>query len=179
MSRGGSRLHAGRPRKTAAQHALQGTVQARPNPNEPKYAIEAPEKPDYIAANVIASNEWNRVMPLLLEQRVITRAFRASLEGYCTSYADVVVGETLKARPEFTPFVADGPDQKLKAHPVIKQVLDAKRELRSWAAVLGLLPTTVGRVSSAPMPEAQDEEDGILAKLEQRTSGSVVAFKGR
>jgi len=55
MSRGGARLNAGRPRKTAAQHELAVTVPARPNPNEPRYAVEAPDKPAYIAANAIST----------------------------------------------------------------------------------------------------------------------------
>ena len=63
MRRGGARLNAGRPRKTAAQHELQGTGPARLNPNEPKYAVEAPEMPAYLAANSIAATEWLRVMP--------------------------------------------------------------------------------------------------------------------
>src|SRR5215203_3014316 len=158
MARGGARLGAGRPRKPRAQHELNGTVRpSRMNPHEPQYASEAPEKPAYIAANVVAADEWDRVMPLLLSQRVITPAFRAALEAYVSSYSDVVVGETLKAQPGFTPYVVAGPDGQVKSHPVVKQVLDARKELRAWAGVLGLLPTTVGKVHSAPMPEAQDE----------------------
>jgi len=133
----------------------------------------------------VASEEWNRVLPLLLEQRVITPAFRAALENYVLAYADVVVGEQLKGQPGFSPYViettVDGTGaerQKLRNHPVIKQVNDARRELRAWAGVLGLLPTTVGKVSSASIPEVPDEEEALLAKLERR-GGAVVAFKGR
>lgn len=178
MARGGARLGAGRPRKPRAQHELQGTDRpSRINPNEPQYAVEAPAKPAYIAANAIASNEWDRVMPLLLDQRVITQAFRAALEAYVSSYSDVVAGETLKAQPGFMSYVVDDAGST-KAHPVVKQVLDARKELRAWAAVLGLLPTTVGKVHTAPMPEARDEDDALLARMEQQR-GTVVAFKGR
>jgi phage terminase small subunit len=164
---------------------MQGTRPTNPNPHEPRYAIEAPAKPEYIAANADASAEWDRVMPLLLEQRVITAAFRAALEGYVLSHADVVVGERLKAQPGFSPFVvevtvdgAGNEHQKLKPHPVTKLVNDAKRELRAWAGALGLLPSTVGKVASAPPAPAEDEEDAILKRLEQR-AGTVVAFNGR
>jgi P27 family predicted phage terminase small subunit len=167
-------LNAGRPRKTRAQHELHGTTPARPNLQEPQYPIEAPGKPAYIAANAIASAEWDRVLPMLIEQRVMTPAFRAALENYVTAYADVVAGERLKAEPGFAMYLGE----KLKLHPVVKLVNDARRELRSWAGVLGLLPTTVGKVSAAPPAPAEDEEDAILNRLERRP-GTVVAFNGR
>jgi phage terminase small subunit len=69
--------------------------------------------------------------------------------------------------------------EKLKPHPVVKMVNDARRELRSWAGVLGLLPTTVGKVSALPPATPEDEEDQILRRLEQRAGGTVVAFNGR
>jgi hypothetical protein len=39
-----------------------------------------------------------------------------------------------------------------------------------------MLPTTVGKVSSAPPVVQEDEEDQILKRLE---GGRVVAFNGR
>jgi hypothetical protein len=66
MARGGARLGAGGPRKSRAQHELQGTARpSRVNPDEPQYPVEAPEKPAHIAANTEASEEWDRVMPIL------------------------------------------------------------------------------------------------------------------
>ena len=146
---------------------------ARPNPHEPTYPIEAPEKPSYVADDAIASAEWDRIVPMLLDQRVITAAYRAALEAYCSSYADVVRAERLKAQPDFVPFVAS----TMKSHPLVKQAHDARRELRAWAGVLGLLPTTVGKVSAAPMPEADDPDDALLTRMEARRTGTVVPFQ--
>lgn len=179
MGRGGARLGAGGPRKSTAQHELAGTVRpGRMNPREPVYSAAAPEKPAYIAANPIASAEWDRILPLLLAQRVITPAFRAALEAYTTSYADVVDGELLKSAPGFAPYVIEtstdpsGRDrERLRLHPVIKLVNDGRRELRQWAGVLGLLPTTVAKVASSPMPEAQDDDDALLARFRMVPGG--------
>jgi P27 family predicted phage terminase small subunit len=169
MARGGARLGAGRPRKSAAQHELQGTVRpSRMNPNEPRYPVTAPEKPAHIEANAIASAEWDRVAPLLVEQRVMTDAYRAAFEAYTLAYGAMVAAEQTQAAPGFKAYVKAG-KSGLRAHPAIKAANDARAELRQWAAVLGLLPTTVGKVSAAPLPEAQDDEDALLARLERRT----------
>ena len=148
MSRGGARLNSGRPRKTAAQHELESTVPAKLNPLGPRYSVDAPDKPDYIAANAIAAAEWDRVVPLLIEQRVITHAFPAALENYCSSYADVVAGEQAKAQPEFSPSapmpeVQDEEDAILAnmvlcrriefTSPIGSEYLDAARLLNSSA----------------------------------------------
>jgi P27 family predicted phage terminase small subunit len=149
---------AGRPRKPTALKEAQGTARPdRANPLEPQYAIETPEKPAHVHARIHASAEWDRIVPILLEQRVLSPAYRAALEGYCLSYADVVDGEILKGSAGFAPFVSEAfvdstgqEHAKLKPHPVVKMVDDAKKELRQWAGQLGLTPTTVAKVKTQP-----------------------------
>ena len=69
----------------------------------------------------------------------------------------------MKAQPGFLPYTVEE-----KAHPVMKLVNDARKELRQWAGALGLLPTTVGKVNTVPMPTDEDADDALLARMERR-----------
>ena len=87
----------GRPRKASALHALENTGRKhRLNPAEPRWPVGRPSKPAHITARRDASREWTRIVPILLEQRVLSPAYRASLEAYCGAYADLVECERLK-----------------------------------------------------------------------------------
>ena len=71
----------GRHRKPTARHRVAGTARPdRLNPTEPTYAPAAPDKPAAVAEMPDASTEWDRIVPIMLEQRVITEAYRAALE---------------------------------------------------------------------------------------------------
>lgn len=168
---------AGRPRKPTALHQLEGTGRKhRLNPREPRWPVGRPTKPAHVAARPDASREWTRIVPVLLEQRVLSPAYRASLEAYCGAYADVVEGERLKGQPGFAPFVLEvtvdsNPQEheRLKPHPVIKMVNDARKELRQWAVQLGITAASAAKVSVAapPTPE-RTELEFVLGRTGRR-----------
>ena len=95
-------------------------------------------------------------MPILLEQRVLSPAFRASVEAYCLTYADMVEGERVKGQAGFAPYVIEvtvdsngNEHQRIRAHPIIRTVNDAKKELRQWAVQLGITAASAAKVSVA------------------------------
>ena len=156
-----------RPRKPSALHALEGTGRKhRMNPAEPRWPVGRPTKPAHIRARRDASREWTRLLPFLLEQRTMSPVYRAAFEAYCSTYADLVEGERLKGQPGFAPFLvevvvdANGEHERLKAHPIVKMVNEAKKELRQWAQQLGITPASAGKVSVAapPTPERSELE---------------------
>ena len=156
----------GRPRKPTALHELQGTGRKhRLNPAEPQWPIGAPTKPAHIKARRDASREWSRLLPLLLAQRTMSPVYRAAFEAYCASYADVVEGERVKGQPGFAPYVieimadANGNEHtRMRAHPVVKLVNDARKELRQWAQQLGITAASAANVSVAPPPTPERTE---------------------
>ena len=121
-------------------------------------------KPPHVKARPDASAEWDRLLPLLLAQRTMSPVYRASFEAYCGTYADMVEGERLKGQPGFAPYVvevmttADGERERLRPHPVVKGVNDAKKELRQWAQQLGITAASAAKVSAAPPPEPERTE---------------------
>ena len=148
-----------RPRKPTAQHEVDNTLRPdRQNAAEPVYPIAAPDKPAVVSGRVAASAEWDRIVPILVAQRVLTVADLSGLVGYCSAYADLVAMEAIKAAPEYEPLVHDvSVDRKgvehrrARAHPAISSSIHSASELRQWATQLGLTPASRPKVSSAPI----------------------------
>lgn len=153
----------GRPRKPTARHKLEGTARAdRMNAREPQYKIEALTKPPSIKNRPSASKEWDRICPIMLEQRTLSPAFRVAVEMYCLSYADVQDANRRWMRVR-------GVMEKAAWYRILR---DAKKELRQWATECGLTQASAGKVS-AGQPY---EEESPLAKLQ--TQGQKLKAKG-
>ena len=154
-------------RKSLRQHLVDGTIRAdRLQASEPNYRIKAPAKPDYITARPDASQEWDRIVPILVDQHILTLADRAALIGYCTSYADVVQAERMKLTPDYQPVIASQTRHgtaTLRPHPAIGTGIRSAQELRQWAAHLGLTPASRTKVSTTP-PEAMSAIKAFAAR---------------
>jgi len=169
---------AGRPRKPTALHRLEGTVRPdRLNVAEPQWPVAAPQMPAHVKARPDARREWRRIVPILLEQRVLSPAYRASLEAYVLTYADLVEGERVKGEPGFAPYVIEvmadsngNEHQRIKPHPVIRMVNDAKKELRQWAQQLGITAASAAKVSVAPAPTPARSELELVMGRKGRTA---------
>ena len=162
----------GRPRKPTAQHTADGTARAdRMNTREPAFAVGAPDKPDHVSARVEASREWDRIVAILVGQRTVTVADLAILVAYCSTYADLVDVERIKASPEYSPLlvdlVIDGAGQehrRVRAHPIIASGIKTSHENRQAAVQLGLTPAARPKVSSAPAPTMSAFEEFAAAR---------------
>ena len=145
----------GRPRKPTARHKLEGTARPdRMNALEPQYKVEAPKKPKHVAARKLASERWDAIVPIMLEQRTLSPAFITALEMYCLSYANAIDYEE-KARKA----------RDFDRHRTYRKLAEnAQKEHRQWTAQLGLSPATSGKVSSVQA----DKEESPLAKLQAK-----------
>jgi len=71
----------GPPRTPTAVLAQRGSWLAKTRPNEPRPAVESPDRPDWL--NDEAAAVWDQVVPFLLEIGVLSRVDSNALARYC------------------------------------------------------------------------------------------------
>ncbi|SFP62622.1 phage terminase small subunit P27 family [Tranquillimonas alkanivorans] len=96
-----------------------------------------------------AAAEWDRVMPILTERRILTDADLGSLENYCLAIGSVREMERMLQRDGRVISTETG----LKRHPGVGIQADAMTRARLLAAELGLTPVSRSR------PAIRDDED--------------------
>lgn len=101
-----------------------------------------------------AKKEWKRVINLLVERRILTRADLASLENYCTA-----IGQVRDCEKHLQDYghVIDV-DGVMKRNPSVGIQSDAMTRARLLAAELGLTPVSRSR----PTIRDQEDDDSLL-----------------
>ncbi len=89
-----------------------------------------------------AKKEWRRVMPVLVERRVLSVADLHAAERFCEAAADIVSARAAIARDG--EYITNRLDE-LKRHPAFATLREATAESRRWAAELGLTPAARSR----------------------------------
>ncbi len=102
-----------------------------------------------------ARAEWKRVMPSLVERRILTESDLGSLENYCMAMSIVRQMER-KMRSEGCTYVDD--KGSIKRHPATAIFADNMNRARLLATELGLTPVSRGR----PTVTDDDDEDSLL-----------------
>lgn len=110
-----------------------------------------PRPPSWLSKD--AKAEWKRVMPLLIERRILTDADLGTVESYCTAIARVREAERTIAKEGATYLAATGP----KRHPAVTVQDAAMKTARLCAAELGLTP--VSRSRPAIREDFDNDED--------------------
>lgn len=146
------------PRKSDALKRIQGTSRPdRVNAHEPQYDVVAPVKPDLIAADPIASAEWNRTVAEMVATGTIADVYHGVLEGYCFAYRDM------------------GHHESDYEHTSLRDRREARTDVRRFSNLLGLNPSAVGKVSGAPAGEKQSPlaalQDTVRRLREVRKTG--------
>lgn len=117
--------------------------------------------PDWLSAD--ARGEWMRVVPILVQRRILTEADLASLENYCVS-----IGTIREAERDIREngLVMRG-EKGARKNPAISIQSDAMTRARLLAAELGLTPVSRSR------PSVRDDEadDDLLLPLFSQQSG--------
>lgn len=108
---------------------------------------KAPTAPAWLSAD--AKREWRRVMPILVERRILTTADLGSLENYCVAIGQV---REMERRLQEEGHVVET-EQGLKRHPAVGIQSDAMTRARLLAAELGLTPVSRSR------PAIRDDGD--------------------
>ncbi|HVA17797.1 MAG TPA: phage terminase small subunit P27 family [Candidatus Dormibacteraeota bacterium] len=105
-----------------------------------------------------ARAEWRRVLPILVERRILTDADLASFENYCLAIGQVRQLERILMRHGHVVETARGP----RANPAAKLQSDAMTRARLLACELGLTP--VSRSRPTPSEKARDDSASDLGQ---------------
>lgn len=153
-----------RGRKPTPTHLrlLRSNPARRPLPeNEPKPEPGIPEKPEWLDAE--ASAEWDRVVPILHQQGLLTDLDRAVLVKYCQAWSAVVALE--REIEEAGWWVPTG-DGGRKRNPSAASLREAYERLHSAASEFGMTPVSRTRISSPGRAEADPLDE--LARRRRR-----------
>lgn len=109
--------------------------------------------PDWLSPHARA--EWRRVLPILIERKVLTGADYGLLESYCVAYGQIrTMADEITALPShFVNSEKGGP----RPHPAIRLQHEAMNQARRLAAELGLSPVSRSRAGVAPTADNDDE----------------------
>lgn len=119
-----------------------------------------PDKPDVVADDDVASAEWDRIAPILYEAGLITDVYMSSLAGYCASWSDWV--DARQQRKATGALVVASPNN----YPMLNTYLIAEKQalekMRSFAADMGITPTSLARAERSPQGDLFDSLDSLL-----------------
>ncbi|WP_394707788.1 phage terminase small subunit P27 family [Roseovarius pacificus] len=116
-------------------------------------ALESLDAPEWLSED--ARSEWDRVMPILSERRILSAADLGSLENYCIAIG--TVRETERHLQKYG-HVLDV-DGAFKRNPAVGIQADAIKTARLLAGELGLTP--VSRSRPAIRDDRPDEDDPL------------------
>ncbi len=117
----------------------------------------APKRPPAWLAPY-ARAEWSRVVPPLIERRVLTATDYGSLEAYCVAIGQVrEFSEKIAALEDEMVYSESGVP---RPHPYFRMVKDASATARQFAAELGLTPVSRSR-ANVTMSSDNDEWSGM------------------
>lgn len=101
-----------------------------------------------------AQAEWKRVMPILVQRRILTHADLGSLENYCIATGQARQCERLLQKHGQVMETEDG---SLKRNPAVGIQKEALTQARLYASELGLTPVSRSR----PTIREDDDDHGV------------------
>jgi len=163
----GGRGSGGHNRKSTARKKLEGNRGHRKlNSKEPKPKPGAPAMPPYVFASRFARDEWNRLVPLLLEMKILTTADGPALGGLCAAYSQLVMAEN--AIQKYGLMVADLEHATgvgmVRVNPAVRIKSDALRHLRAFCSQFGLDPASRSKLSIRNDPTQDPVDDFFSGK---------------
>jgi P27 family predicted phage terminase small subunit len=143
------------------------------NENEAKANTGEPEMPKFVASSPIARAEWKRLVPLLLEMKVLSKVDGPALGGLCAAYAQLVLAEAAIAKFGIINVTLDQLTgvAELKTSPAVRIKSDAMRHLRAACGQFGLDPVSRTRIQVKASDTTQDPLDDFFGG---KDSGEVV-----
>lgn len=166
----------GRRPQPAAVRALKGSKTRPHHRGEPHYAAGIPSKPDFIAADALASARWDGLAPRLAQSGVLTEAHGEMLALLCLAWADLdrarvefaeaghkqmVCDETVNARGDV--------QRKYKINPIASRIEHQAAQVARFLGEFGLTPMTSSKVVAKvavdvdPFAQFLDDDGDIYA----------------
>jgi P27 family predicted phage terminase small subunit len=159
----------GRPAIPTEIKKLRGNPGKRPlNQLEPKPKTGIPRMPAWLTE--AAKEEWEHILPILSEMRVLTKADRAPLAGYCQQFARWAQaeaeidadGQVIRV-PIVSKKTGEVVGHEIKANPAVAIADTASRSMRNFAIDLGLTPASRTKLHMIPEGENNPDEKTYFA----------------
>lgn len=149
----------GPPPKPTAQKKLEGTYRKDRDPSaggEFTPPPGVPVRPKWLDKEACA--EWNRVVPLLLEGKVLTALDGGALERYCVAHSNWVKAQRDVQKNGVVMLSKFGP----MTNPNVRIAKDERAAAKQLAQELGLSPSARTRVKVTAKAPEQDQDEGFL-----------------
>lgn len=128
---------------------LRGNPGRRPiNHDEPQPPALAPDVPEELIDDVVAADEWRRVIVPAIDAGIITAADRAVAIGYAEAFSQW--REAVREAAGTPLVVLLGRNNYPAPNPARTAAAGAFKALRAAAAELGLTPSSRSRVTADP-----------------------------
>ena len=145
----------GRPRKPTAVKKANGTYRpSRAAKNEVTFPVTRLTAPPWLDGR--ATEEWDRIVPLLDTVRILTDPDLMALANYCSTVS-VAINATIAYQREglMKPIVKGA--KMARVNPMIKVAQEARAQCLRFAIEFGLTPAARSRIVGQP-PEDKDKK---------------------
>jgi len=147
----------GPPPKPTALKVIAGNPGKKALPKgEPKPKVEMPAMPRHLSTE--ARIEWERLGPVLVRLKLLTRLDRAAFAAYCQAWARHVEAEEQIAKASALAFTGNGYPIVNPWHTISKQAVD---QMSKFLGEFGLTPAARTRINAPHVPDLEpgNEED--------------------
>lgn len=148
----------GRPRLPSSVKKAHGSY--RPSTaakNEVSFKVTRLTPPEWLDER--GREEWDRIVPLLDEVRVLTDPDLLALANYC-SIASVAINATIKYQTEgYMKAAQKGSKFGPKVHPMIKVAQEARAQCLRFAIEFGLTPAARSRIVGQAPKDLEPKKD--------------------
>jgi P27 family predicted phage terminase small subunit len=138
---------------------LRGTRADRINTDAPKGVQGLPEAPSHL--DLVARQEWDRIVPLLDQLGVLTRTDGAALGLYCMTFSRWCLAQDSIQKDGLTVFTDKGSP---KGNPAVAIATQAEAQMHRLLVEFGCTPSSRGRLKTASADGPKDELAAFISK---------------
>lgn len=133
---------------------------SRLNPREPRPAPGAPPRP---RLGRVARAEWDRVVKLTSELKVLTTSDGPALLAVCLAFEDLMAARVaIQREGRFYSVTTKSGGRMKRAHPAVRVGAEAWRRYVTGLSLFGLAPSLRTKVQTAPGDERDDVDLWLL-----------------
>lgn len=122
------------------------------NKREPQPKVVEPHMPAWLDQE--AATEWRRIVPILMDMRILTEADGIALATYCETYSTYVKASKVLQDDEFT--FLNEKTGVAHARPEVQIVQTCRRDIKTFAQEFGMTPSARSRMVMIGQEEDSD-----------------------